>query len=345
MSRSPSLVLQHLVPERKAHKTHMKLIDTLIGLIGGKDPKCPDEADVLAFSANTLSAHRRNELERHFSGCFDCHKALAFLGRDKIDPVAVTDQEINLQTDRVLSYIQKDEGNRSHETRQEKHSARGFSVSYPVLASAGLIICAIAAGIVFVMTRGQAPSEAAMASLKQGLKDVRLSEARISGGFNYSRYAGSTRGIDNNDNDFYLTRAENKVKSAADQESKGIENRIVLARVYLARGTRDGAAQALVILNQLGTSATDKADVLNDIGVARVQQREYPDAIEYFKRALQKNPSYDEALFNLALAEEFDNRTEDARHDWQKFINQSSDEKWKAEARNRLDSLGLIPVH
>src|SRR5215813_6308309 len=262
MSRSPSLVLQQLVPEREAHETHMKLIDTLIGLIGGKDPKCPDEADVLAFSENTLATHRRNELEQHFSGCIDCHKTLAFLGRDKIDSVAVTEQEITLQTDRVVSFILKDERNATDETRQAKHSTRGFSVSYPVLASAGLIICAIAVGIVFVMTREQAPSEAAMASLKQGLKDVRLSEARISGGFDYSRYAGSTRGIDNNDNDFYLTRAENKVKSAADRESKGIENRIVLARVYLARGTPAGAAQAQAIFNQLGTSATEKAEVL-----------------------------------------------------------------------------------
>ena len=345
MSRSPNLVLHQLLPVREAHETHMKLIDTLIGLIGGKDPKCPDEADVLAFSENTLSAHRRNELERHFSGCIDCHKTLAFLSRNNIGPVAVTDQEINRQTDRVLSYIQRDERSRSQETRQQKHSARGFSVSYPILASAGLIICAIAAGIVFVMTREQAPSEVAMSSLRQGLKDVRLSEARISGGFDYSRYAGSTRGIDNNDNDFYLTRAENKVKSAADRESKGIENRIVLARVYLARGTPDGAAQAQAILNQIGTSATEKAEVLNDIGVARFQQREYASAIEYFTRALQKNPSFDEALFNLALAEESDNRTEDARRDWQKFINQSSDEKWKAEARNRLNSLGLIRVY
>src|SRR5215510_2263680 len=340
MSRSPSLVLQQLVPEREAHGTHMKLIDTLIGLIGGKDTKCPDEADALAFSENTLSTHQRNELERHFSGCTDCQNTLAFLGREKINSVAITDQEITLQTDRVLSYIQRDERNRFDNLREKKHSTRGFSVSYAVLASAGLIICAIAAGIVFVMTRDQAPSAAAMASLKQGLKDSRLSEARISGGFDYSRHAGSTRGIDNNDNDFYLTRAENKVKFAADQEYKDIENRIVLARVYLARATPDGAAQALKIYDQLGSAASGHPELLNDIGVAHVQQRDYSEAIAYFKRALERNPSYSEALFNLALAEGFDNRTEDARRDWQKFIDQSSGDGWKAEARSRLDSLG-----
>ena len=344
MSRSPSLVLRALVPEREAHETHMKLIDTITGLIGRKDPKCPDAADVLAYSGSNLSTRRRNELDRHFSQCSDCQETLAFLGRDTINHVAVTEQEIALQTDRILSYIKEDERKRER-SNQKARSARGFYVSYPILATVGLIICAIAAGLVFFMTREQAPSEAAMASLKQGYKDARLSVARISGGFDYSRYAGSTRGGDNNDNDFYLTRAENKVKAAADHESRGIENRIVLARVYVARGTPEGAAQALAIYNQLENSATGKPEVLNDIGVAHLQQRDYAEAIEYFQKALAKNPSYDEGLFNLALAEEFDNRTEDAARDWQKFIDQTSDDKWKAEARNRLNTVRSGGTH
>jgi len=321
----------------------MKLIDALTGLIGAKRLKCPDEADILAFSENTLSAIRRNELHRHFSECINCQEMLAFLGRDNVLPSMVTDQEVSLQTDRILSYIQKDERT-PHKSSQKARSASGFYLSYPRLASVGLIVCAIAAGVVFLLTREQAPSKAAMASLKQGLKDSRLSVARISGGLDYSRYAGSTRGaesrgVESNDNDFYLTRAENKVKSAAEQESNGIENRMTLARVYLARGTGDGAVHALTILNQLGNAGNEKPEVLNDIGVARLQQRDYEEAIEFFKRSLSKNPAYDEALFNLALAEEFANRTEDARRDWQKFIDQSSDDRWKAEANSRLSSL------
>jgi tetratricopeptide (TPR) repeat protein len=316
----------------------MKLIDALAGLIRAKDRGCPDEADVLAFTENTIPTHLRNDLQRHFSECADCQKTLAFLGRDMVSPAALTDQEVSLQTDRVLSYIQLDE--RRHERSGQKKRGAGFYVSYPRLATVGLIICAIAAGAVFFITREQSPSAAAMVSLKQGLKSARLSEARISGGFDYSRYAGPTRGAESNDDDFYLTRAENKVKTAAEQESRGIDNRIVLARVYLARGTRAGAAQALAILNQLGNEGDQKPDVLNDIGVARLQQSDYAEAIEFFKRALTRNPAYDEALFNLALAEEFDNRTEDARRDWQKFIDQSSDDRWKNEARTRLSSLG-----
>jgi lipoprotein NlpI len=76
------------------------------------------------------------------------------------------------------------------------------------------------------------------------------------------------------------------------------------------------------------------------MGVAGLQQSDYPAAIEYFKRALFKECTYDEALFNLALAEEFGNRTDDARRDWERFIQQSSNDRWKAEARNRLSSIG-----
>jgi tetratricopeptide (TPR) repeat protein len=317
----------------------MKLIDTVTGLFRPRDPGCPDEADVLAFSENTIPTNRRNNLQRHFSQCTDCQETLAFLGRETVDPVAITNQEASLQTDRVLSYIQKDARTYSPSSKKREFSP-GFHMYFPRFASVGLIICAIAAGFVFIVTRGPAASDEAMQSLKQGLKDTRLSEARISGGFDYSRYIGQTRGVENNNDDFYLTRAENKVRPAAEKESNGIENRMVLARVYLARGTRTGAAQALTILNQLGNAATENAEVLNDMGVARLQQSDYQTAIDYFTRALAKSPSYDEALFNLALAEQFDNRTEDARRDWQRFIQQSSDDRWKAEARNRLSSLG-----
>jgi tetratricopeptide (TPR) repeat protein len=316
----------------------MKLIDTVTGLFRPRDPGCPHEADVLAFSEDTIPTNRRNHLQRHFSQCTDCQKTLAFLGRETVNPVAITNQEASLQTDRVLSYIQKEARTYSPSSKKREFS-HGFQMSFPRFASVGLIICAIAVGFVFVVTRGPAASDEAMQSLKQSLKDTRLSEARISGGFDYSRYTGPTRGVENNNDDFYLTRAENKVRPAAEKESNSIENRMVLARVYLARGTRASAAQALTILNQL-ENGTEKAEVLNDIGVARIEQSDYQTAIEYFTRALAKNPGYDEALFNLALAEHFDNRTEDARRDWQRFIQQSSDDRWKAEARNRLSSLG-----
>ena len=317
----------------------MRISDVLIRLIGARDPNCPNEADVLAYSENRLSTRNRAGIERHFASCDDCRQVLVFLGREAETTAPVTEEAVSQQTDRVLDYIRRDERNSSRSLSKAR-AATGFYISYPRLAAVGLIICAIAAGGVFVITRGQSPADAAMASLRLGLKNARFTEARISGGFDQSRYTGTIRGNESSNDDLHLNRAENKVRSAAEQETATVNNRLVLARIYLARGTRESATKALAILNQVATRGLETPEVLNDIGVAHLQLDNYDDAIAFLNKALAKSPAYNEALFNLALAEELARRNEDARRDWQKFINQSSDEKWKSEARNHLESLG-----
>jgi tetratricopeptide (TPR) repeat protein len=316
----------------------MRISDILLRLIGARDPNCPNEADVLAYSENRLSTRSRAQVERHFADCHDCRQVLAFLGRESEEAAAqLTEEAVSAQTDRVLAYIQNDERNRS-KPAQKARAAAGFYISYPRLASVGLVICAIAVAGVFMFTGGQSPADAAMDALRLAGKDARYTEARVSGGFDHSRYAGTTRGDDSNHDDLLLSRAENKVKAAA-QEPAAVEARLVLARVYLARGTREDAKRALEILDQLARSGVETAEALNDMGVAQFQLNKYQEAIDDFGKALAKSPGYDEALFNRALAEQRDHRDDEATQDWQRFINQSSDENWKNEARNYLNRL------
>lgn len=316
----------------------MRISHILLRLIGARDQDCPNEADVLAYFENKLSIRGRAPLERHFARCDDCRQVLAFLGRESeqaSDPL--TEEAVSEQTDRVLAYIQRDEIN----TRRPVQTARpaaGFYISYPKLASAGLVICAIAIAGVFMFTGGQSPADAAMDALRMAVKDARYTEARVSGGFEHSRYIGTTRGGDRNDDDLHFNRAENKVKEVA-KESTAVEARQTLARVYLARGTLEDTGRALAILDQLMNGGVETAEALNDIGVAHLQLENYDKAISYFSKALAKSPGYNEALFNRALAEGSARRNEDARRDWREFINQSSDENWRTEAREHLDRL------
>lgn len=315
----------------------MRISDVLLHLIGVRDPNCPNEADVLAYSENKLSTLRRVQIERHFADCDDCRQVLAFLVRESAEATApVTEEAVSAQTNRVLAYIQNDERNRSKPARKAR-AAAGFYISYPRLASVGLVICAIAAGSVFMFTGGQSPADAGMDALRRGLKKERRTEARISGGLAQSRYTGATRSGDRNDDDLHFGNAENKVKAEAD-----VDSRLVWVRVYLARGTREDAKRALEILDQLMKSGVETPVTLNDTGVAYLQLENYAEAINYFSKALEKSPACDEALFNRALAEGLDRRNEDARRDWQAFIEQSSDDNWKKEARDRLDRLNGV---
>ena len=317
----------------------MKIRNFLIRLIGAEDPNCPTEDQLLAYSEKRVSSGRRAQLELHFANCSDCLEILAFLGRDARETLAPpTEETISEQTSRVLAYIQTGARSRREAERKTK-PARGFYISYPKLATVGLVISAIAITSVFVMTGGQSPSDAGMEALKLAVNKERYTEARISGGFNYSRFAGTVRGGDNAPDDLHFDRAQGKVKAASDADSK-----LVLARTWLARGMPDDANHALPILTELLRSGVETPEVLNDLGVARFQLSDYDEALAYFDRALTAKPGYYEALFNRALALERLHRDAEARRDWEQFISQSTDVNWKNEAKSRLDRL-TAPSH
>ncbi|PYT08642.1 MAG: hypothetical protein DMF60_04310 [Acidobacteria bacterium] len=295
----------------------MKISEVLLLTFGAKDPKCPGEADVLAYSENRLSTRRRVRVERHFAECDDCRQLLSFLGQESVEKAPLHSRaEASEQTNRVLGYIRNDELNRTS-SAQKARPERGLRISYPWLAAVSLAVCAIVIAAVFLLVQRQAAADAGMEALRLGLKDQRRTEARISGGLEYSRYTGVTRGEDANDDNLHFDRALGKLRSA-EQENAPANERLVLARVYLARRT--------------------PSDI--DTGVAYMQPDNYDKAFEFFTRALAKAPNYDEALFNRALAEQRARHNDDAKRDWQQFIEKSWDDNWKTEARKNLSSLG-----
>lgn len=316
----------------------MKIIDLILRTFSTRDPNCPSEASVLAYSENKLSTRRRVRVERHFAGCDDCRQLLTFLGQESVETAPPLSQgEVSEQANRVLGYIGNDERSRTR-SAQKARPESGFHISYPRLATVGLVVCAIVIAAGFLLARRQAPADAGMEALRLGLKDQRRTEARISGGLEHSRYTGVTRGNDANDDNLHFDRALGKLRSA-EQENAPANQRLVLARVYLARGTRSDIDHAFKILNQLSAQGVETAEVLNDTGVAYMQRDDYDKAIEFFTRALAKAPNYDEALFNKALAEERVHHNDDAKRDWQQFTDQASNEKWKAEAADHVKTL------
>jgi tetratricopeptide (TPR) repeat protein len=316
----------------------MKISDVLYRLIGANPSTCPDEADILAYSENRLPATIRARLERHFVRCEDCREVLAFLGREPdLDKGApLSEQAAAEQTARVLGLIRTDEA-RLRTERGRSTSAAVLQISLPRLVTLSLVGCALLAAVVYVITR-QSQAEVAMEALRLAVQNKRPTPLRVSGGLEYSPYS-ITRGGGAENSGLHFNRALLKLQSA-EQETAPTSDRLVLARIYLARGNVGDAKRALEILQQVASRGVVTAESLNDTGVAHFQLDDYETAIDYFSRALAKSPAYDEALFNRAIAEESANRIADARRDWEQFIAQSKDESWKMEARSRLKALG-----
>jgi tetratricopeptide (TPR) repeat protein len=333
-------------------------VHRLVGKAGG-DPDlkpdlaparlCPDEAEILNYLEGKLSPRRRAEMENHFACCSDCRELLVLFIKIPDEQVegydetfaSISDGGVKKQTARILAFIENDERRRGNQADkraargQDSKRGEGIYVSYPMLASLALIVCAIAAGAIFWVTRDQRP-QAGMEALKLAMKEERRTPARISGGLAYSPYA-MTRGEEDSDG-LQFERALNKLKYA-DDGSQSAEARLALARVHLALGKRDEAKKALSILDQLVAGGNQSAEILNDLGVAQFQLENYGEAISNFSKALEKSPGFGEALFNRALAEEHDNRIEAAKQDWQLFLISPSDPKWKAEAERNLQRL------
>lgn len=315
----------------------MRISDVLYRLIGVNRPSCPHESDILAYSENRLSTNDRSRLESHIAGCEDCREILVFMGREVEKAAPVSAEAVSTQTARVLASIRAYElGSQMPENRRTVGVAP--RISFVRFATVGLVMCAVlSAGIYFVMSNGSRP-DAAMEALRLAVKDKRTTPLRVSGNLEYSAYSVK-RGDDRDNTDLQFSRALLKLKSA-EEETAAASDRLVLARIYLARGKLEDSKHALEILLQVEARGVETAESLSDTGVAYFQLQDNNTAIDYFSRSLAKSPGYIEALFNRAVAEQGANRLADARRDWEQFLAQSKDEKWNDEAGKRLKTLG-----
>lgn len=305
--------------------------------------RCPQEADFLDYFEERLSQARRAQFEGHFVECEDCREFLALYARlseegpqiiaPSLEPIS--EETVRKQTERVLSLIEQDEFNSQQNRSSHRKWGWGFQFPYFRFATAAVVMLAAVASIyVFLMEPSE--DDIAMQSLALAVKNERHIEPRVSGNLAWSPYA-SLRG-EVNINRPSMEHALDKLRFA-EEVSAPRSSRLALARVLLASGKREGAVRALEILREVAASGERSAAMLNDTGVAAFQLGNYREAISLFTEALEIAPTYEEALFNRALANRVAELREEAKRDWTEFIRKTSDEKWRNEAQQNLDSL------
>ncbi len=326
----------------------MGLIDRLKDWLSGRSPhapapSCPTEADILKYKEGNLLPPARAQLERHFADCHDCRDLLLLLARFPEEEFAarppLSSAEIQQQAARVFQHIEADERRKPIPDGRAVPAPRpGWVFRHGAqLAAAAMVICALAVGVLYFLTRGESATESARQSLATAMKGERRSATRFSGGFAYSPCVATTRG-DDDSSDMNLKLALIQLEDA-ERDAAPVAMRQMLARAHLAFDRADHAQKAQEILESLRARGVETAEVFNDLGVAQFQLRSYDAAIASFDRALKANPGYSEALFNRALAEQSAARNVDARRDWEQFINSTSDPNWKAEAERHLAAL------
>jgi tetratricopeptide (TPR) repeat protein len=112
-----------------------------------------------------------------------------------------------------------------------------------------------------------------------------------------------------------------------------------MERFYLLQKDFSRAIPYLVMAEgEIGTSAA----VHNDLGVAYLENgsaAETEKAGAEFRHAVEKDPSFEAAAFNLALFYERKNEIAQATAQWKRFLELDSESGWASEARDRLQGL------
>jgi tetratricopeptide (TPR) repeat protein len=315
-----------------------------------KEMSCAREAEVLAYWESEGTARDRGEVEAHISSCDDCRELLAILAKSARSPFGTTPsgEQVLHQVERIKDYIGKDATRGAAAVAARPTAGKrssGFFISFPQLAAAALVVCAVGIGAIFLATRDTNSFESNRTEARKLLSRAMAEHGRRTQGclseLDYAGYS-SVRGAER-DEDIRFNLALDTLKPIDDAQASSTD-RLALARTRIATGRADEVAKALQSLTELSKAGSLQpstlAEVLNDTGVAQLHLRNYDSALDSFDRALEASPGLRQAQFNRALALELMGRIDDSKSAWKEFIEKSStDEQWKSEANSHLESL------
>ena len=177
------------------------------------------------------------------------------------------------------------------------------------------------------------------AKLVEAVGEERYIEARLTGGFKYGPLRQVMRGSGGRDP---LNVELLAITSDLEKATRGTQKASfhALGVAYLLVGDTQ-VSEAIATLER--AAATGDASTLSDLGASllerwriRGSRADLQAALTSIDRALSKSPTLKEALFNRALALEYDHQFAAAIAAWKAFIESNPGDPWIDEAQRHL---------
>jgi CHAT domain-containing protein/lipopolysaccharide biosynthesis regulator YciM len=224
-------------------------------------------------------------------------------------------------------------------TTQEKVESRpvkgsGIYLSLKSFVILILIIAALGSCItIWLITRDSA-AESSTKSLVAAYSKRRLIEPRLSGGFRAGEYDSAPDDLTNIDTSKLDDARSYIFKAIDDPENNQAWH--AYARMLIAGRQTD---KAIALLRPLAADPNASAEVHNDYGACLFEQGKMEEAIDEFGRAIEKEPKFQEALFNRSVCYQKLQLRDAARDELQNLIRTERDQGWAKEIRQRLEAM------
>jgi CHAT domain-containing protein/Tfp pilus assembly protein PilF len=232
----------------------------------------------------------------------------------------------------------------------ERRSPEGRQISSTrdlKFAAAAMIMLGLALGIWRVFF-SQSEVDKGIAALARAYSAESPIESRLSE-LDYAPLANTRGGGPAKVDEISLGRAERILLDEV-AEHPSTKARHALGRFYLTQQKFDKA------IEQLNTAATDdqqNAQLQSDLGAALLEKgrvdrsnpesgvslEDFASSLEHINKALSLNGSLLETLFNLGLCHQYMLLNQQARKDWQKYLEHDANSLWAEEARRDLREL------
>jgi tetratricopeptide (TPR) repeat protein len=124
------------------------------------------------------------------------------------------------------------------------------------------------------------------------------------------------------------------------RETLRLDTEVALERYGMSLIHSLTPAEKVLALKDMGNEITNSADYYN-LGHMHAEDESWDEAISYFRRAIEVEPSLTDAIYNLAYCYEKANLLPQAKSTWQAYHDAIEDSATKSEVKAHLSSLGI----
>lgn len=284
--------------------------------MGEDQSQCLTEDTLTEYLEGSLDLGVKATSEVHLIACDDCRSKLGFF-------MHMLNEEVDDDEATVVQVVRDRWTKTKREIPRRTGTIPGWLFGF--MAVAAVLLFAVVS--VRVLLDRQAQPKSASEIVQLLLAQHRPFEARLANQPHLPILR--TRGTEDPGIAYGLIAGE-MTKLSADSHQMG--------RFYLLQ---KDFAHAIPYLEIAGREVGAGAEVHNDLGVAYLEGdgSQLERAAEEFRRALDLDPSFAPAVFNLALFFERTNSSGEAAIQWKRYLQLDPNSEWGAEARSRLQGL------